>query len=90
MNFSEDTWQLPNMAAGSWLPIDDKMDVRGILRAFNSDWLFGFSLACGPGDAFLAEILALEEGLLKVRHLGYKSIICESDCFALVQTMANS
>ena len=46
----------------------------------NGNWISGFSVSLCHGSAFLSELLALEHGLRLAWELGYRSIICATDC----------
>ena len=46
----------------------------------NGNWVSGFSVSFGYGNAFLSEILAIEHGLRLAWNLGHKSLTCVTDC----------
>nr|KYP60483.1 hypothetical protein KK1_022889 [Cajanus cajan] len=46
----------------------------GVLRGGRGDWQFGFSTCYGQGSPFLAEILAIRDGLMHAWRLGYRNI----------------
>ncbi|XP_057423728.1 uncharacterized protein LOC130717501 [Lotus japonicus] len=52
-----------------------------------NNWKSATSRSIAHGTAFLAEIKALELGMLHTLQLGYRTIICYSDCAGLVSVL---
>lgn len=44
-------------------------------------------MSFGVGDAFLAEVRALYEGLRHVWELGFRKVVCFLDCAELVEVV---
>lgn len=49
---------------GSLIPTSNCMGSGGLIRTHLGEWKVGFSVLEGPGDALLAELLAVKKGLL--------------------------
>ncbi|XP_057432793.1 uncharacterized protein LOC130725593 [Lotus japonicus] len=56
----------------------------GVLRDRDGRWLTGFAAFWGVGDVLMSELRALHEGLKLVWDLGYRRVVCRSDCMELV------
>ncbi|XP_057427717.1 uncharacterized protein LOC130721007 [Lotus japonicus] len=54
------------------------------LQDHNGNWVQGFTHKMLHGNSFLAEAIALRDGLQLVWNLGVRKLICESDCKTLV------
>lgn len=58
-----------------------------LLRSSSGDWIAGFSSCEGVGDIFLAELLAIKQGLLLAWNMNFRKIICESDSLDVINTL---
>ena len=65
---------------GSWNTGLKRMDCGGMLTDVDGNWLSGFSVSFGHGNAFLSELLAIEHGLRLAWNLGYRELVCATDC----------
>lgn len=59
----------------------------GLLRSSSGDWIAGFSSCEGVGDIFLAELLAIKQGLPLAWNMNFRKIICESDSLDVINTL---
>ena len=55
----------------------------------NGNWISGFSVSFGHGNAFLSEILAIEHGLRLAWNLGHRSLICATDCYDAMNVLTS-
>lgn len=62
----------------------------GVVRDRDGRWISRFAISFGVGDAFLAEVRALFEGLRHVWELGYRTVVCFSDCAEMVAAVTGS
>ena len=69
---------------GSALPDSQSIGSGGLLRDNKGDWIRGFSSFDGVGDPLLAELFGILHGLALALDLGYKDLVCESDCLEAV------
>ena len=60
------------------------MGCAAVVRDAQGHWISGVAIRYGCGNPFLAEILAIEKGLLHAWSLGYRKITCASDCINAV------
>ena len=65
---------------GSWVVGLGRMGCGGFIRDSSRGWISGFSISFGHGNSFLAEMLAIEEGLKLTWELGYRRVSCVTDC----------
>nr|KYP52455.1 hypothetical protein KK1_025575 [Cajanus cajan] len=63
------------------------MGTGGLVRNQQGEWLAGFSSNEGQGDAPLAELLALRNGLEVAWECGYREIMCECDALDVVNVV---
>ncbi|KAL6544208.1 hypothetical protein OROGR_010705 [Orobanche gracilis] len=82
---SVDCWHM--FVDGSFNPISKRMGCSAVVRDVHGNWISGISNSYGFGNAFLAEVLALELGLKHVWELGHRKVRCFSDCSILVNTL---
>lgn len=57
-----------------------------VVQMRNSAWVSEFS-GHTKGDVLLAELLAIQHGLKIVWEMGFRAVICESDCLDAVQLL---
>lgn len=87
-------WQPPSNGKvklnvdGIWHPTRNKMGGGGVLRDHVGRWISGFTSFRGQGAPFLAELLALDQGLQHTWNLGYRDVVCESDSLEVVTSVA--
>lgn len=75
---------------GSFREHEDVMGSGGVLRDEHGAWMCGFaSHVCG-GNAFLAETIALRDGLRLAWSKGIRDLICESDCKELLAAIEDT
>lgn len=72
---------------GSFNISADLMCTGGLLRDALGKWNSGFSSVEGPGDALLAELIAVRNGLQHAWNEGVRLLLCESDCLEVVQLL---
>lgn len=72
---------------GSFLYTNSVIGLGGLVRSSTGEWLAGFSSNDGQGDALLAEILAVRNGLTLAWNLGVRKVICESDSLDTVSIL---
>lgn len=65
---------------GSWQPVLDKMGGGGVIRDSHGRWIFGFAMMMGAGNAFTAELRAVERGPRHAWELGFRNVRCCVDC----------
>lgn len=75
---------------GSFQEVDDRMGAGGLLRENFGNWLGGFSWTGLNGNPFLAEVIALREGLVFAWNQGHREVLCEVDCRELTTVLASS
>ena len=75
------------MVDGSWNPLIQQMGGAAILLDGAGRWITGVSSSFGAGMAFTAELLALEMGLAHAWSLGYKYVLCNTDCLLVVEVL---
>lgn len=59
----------------------------GVLRDHQGRWLRGFSSFEGDGDAHMAELLVVVQGLRIAWQSWYRKIVCESDCLNVIDSL---
>lgn len=64
---------------GSFSTTSNMMYTGGLIRDSNGDWKSGFSTIEGPGNALLAEILTVKNGLTHAWVNGARVVLCETD-----------
>lgn len=85
LNYTEVQWQRPPSTLlklntdGSALHNAGKIEGVGILRDFNRDMIYAFTVFLGSGTNNHAETLAATHGLQWCVQFGYKKIILEVD-----------
>lgn len=72
---------------GSYLPRENKMGAGGVVRDKDGRWISGFAASLGVGDAFKAELLAIQKGLNHVWEMGYISVVCYTDCIQATEVL---
>lgn len=66
------------------------MFTGGLLRSDKGEWLSGFSTKEGEGDPFLAELLAVKNGLAHAWEEGAKHVWCESDSSEVISVLSSA
>ncbi|XP_057425490.1 uncharacterized protein LOC130718875 [Lotus japonicus] len=82
--------QLSVVVDGSWNAGRKRMGASAVLRDHLGNWISGTSTSYGHGNAFLAEILAVEIGLNHAWELGFRSVLCFSDCKQVVEVFGTA
>ncbi|XP_057426477.1 uncharacterized protein LOC130719900 [Lotus japonicus] len=72
---------------GSWNPETSRMGCSMYVFDVADRWLLGASESHGAGDAFLAELLAVELGLQACWDMGLRQVMCCTDCSMVVEVM---
>ncbi|XP_057452893.1 uncharacterized protein LOC130744751 [Lotus japonicus] len=91
-----DIWQPPPIhfvklnTDGSYLDEQHCMGGGGLIRDNKGKFLTGFQSLKAAGCPFLAEALALREGLLLAWNTGYRNVLCEVDCHDLVALLVDT
>lgn len=65
---------------GSFVERANCMGGSGIIRDERGGWLFGFASHNIGGNAFVAEVTTLRDGLLLVWDGDFRKVECEVDC----------
>ncbi|XP_057426303.1 uncharacterized protein LOC130719709 [Lotus japonicus] len=73
----------------SWNPHVRRMGCGAVLRDDSNNWKSATSVSFDHGTAFLAEITDVELGMQHSHDLGYKNIVCASDCNRLVTFLSS-
>lgn len=74
---------------GSYNQATNIMGTCGLIRTTNGEWIAEFSSFEGPGNACLAELIAVRNGLGFAWKEGYKKVMCETDSLDTVTTIQN-
>ncbi|XP_057418777.1 uncharacterized protein LOC130712986 [Lotus japonicus] len=86
-------WRLPSSeflklnVEGSYWAEGDQMGGGRSIRDAAGKWILG---SVNHGSAFIAESLALRDGLHMAWNPGTRRLLCESDCKVLVDTLKPS
>ncbi|XP_057458837.1 uncharacterized protein LOC130749483 [Lotus japonicus] len=75
---------------GSMVLETDTVGGGGVVQDGDGRWISRFAVAFGVGDAFLAELRALYEGLRHVWELGFRKVVCFTDCVELVDVVTGA
>ncbi|XP_057450825.1 uncharacterized protein LOC130742741 [Lotus japonicus] len=68
------------MVDGSWNPATLRMGCGIIVKDVFGNWVSGLSMSFGTSTTFVAEILAFEQGLKHCWDLGFKDVVCCTNC----------
>lgn len=75
-------WELPwGRAQNGW---------RGLLRDSEGKWVCGFTSHAMEGSSFIAQLLALRDGLRMAWDQGMRFLLYESDCMDLVKILVET
>lgn len=89
-------WRLPPSdflklnVDGSYSTDSDQMGWGGAIRDAATKWIMGFQSNSTHSSAFVAEAMALRDGLTIAWNHGSRKLLCESDCKVLVDTLSDS
>lgn len=72
---------------GSFNPNTGFMGTGGLIRSNDCLWMAGVSTHEGAGNALLAEILAIKNGLVFAWDKGFRKVYCESDSLDVVNLL---
>lgn len=75
---------------GSCIEGSSTMGTGGLVRDGAGTWIIGFLSMEGHGEALLAELLAIKNGLQLTWDQGYRCVICESDCMGAVKLFSSN
>ncbi|XP_057443884.1 uncharacterized protein LOC130736046 [Lotus japonicus] len=88
-------WSLPSQdfiklnSDGSYKEDVNIMGGGGILRDNQGNWIAGFTSSQSEGSPFLAEALALRDGLRLAWGHGIRKLVCETDCQDLNEVLVD-
>ena len=72
---------------GSWNPTVQRMGGGAFLLDNTGRWISGAASSFGVGTPFTAELLAMEMGLAHAWNLGFKYILCYTDCVRVTEVL---
>ena len=75
---------------GSWNQNSHVMGCGAVIPDFTGRWMSGIFSSFGPGNAFTVELMALEIGLEHAWELGFRQVVCGSECTEVIAAVCTT